>query len=188
MDSVDSNVYRVNTISICSQLRMVLCYWGLNGRCKIFHCLQGGALATTDTTGYGGERSMSTQEIRRVGSVLSIINRAKNPPNRGTKSGQIGEIGPRFGGGGGLCDASATACAKVGSHPIFQKSKGFLCRRSGRLVPTTSHVVVSKVLLSARSWQRMCIEVARRPRVRTHSEGADFSAASARAPMPQVCF
>ena len=34
--------------------------------------------------------------------MLSIINRAKNPTNRGTKAGQIGEMGPQLGAGGGL--------------------------------------------------------------------------------------
>ena len=29
-------------------------------------CLQGGALATTDMTGHGGKRSLSTQEMRQV--------------------------------------------------------------------------------------------------------------------------
>ena len=57
----DDFVIECTQFSICWQLRMVLCYLGLNGRCKIYHCLQGGALATINMTGHGGKSSLSTQ-------------------------------------------------------------------------------------------------------------------------------
>ena len=71
---VDSNIYRVNTIQhllaaenglglglgVGLGLGLGLCYVGLNGRCKICHCLQGGALATTNMIGHGGKSSLST--------------------------------------------------------------------------------------------------------------------------------
>ena len=51
-------------------VEMVLCYLGSNRRCKICHCRQGGV----------------------------CNHKYKNLTNRGTKSGQIREIGPQFGG------------------------------------------------------------------------------------------
>ena len=103
MDRVDSNVYRVNTIQHLWQLRMMLCYLGLNRRCKICHCLQGGALATTNMTGHGGKSSLSTQEIRRVDSKYCQLLTGPRIQQIGAqnqgKSGKGGNQPPIWGGG-----------------------------------------------------------------------------------------
>ena len=102
VDRVDSNVYTVNTIQHLLAVRMVLCYLGLNRRCKICHCLQGGALATTNMTGHGGKSSLSTQEVRRVDSkYCQVLRGPRIQQVRAQNRGKSGKLAPDLGGATG---------------------------------------------------------------------------------------
>ena len=61
---------------------------GLSRRHKICHCLQGGAIATTNMTGRGGKSSLSAQEIRRVHTkCLQLLTGHQDSNKSGHKIG-----------------------------------------------------------------------------------------------------
>uniref|UniRef100_A0A7S4G5X6 Uncharacterized protein n=1 Tax=Eutreptiella gymnastica TaxID=73025 RepID=A0A7S4G5X6_9EUGL len=109
-------------------------------------CLQGGALATTDMTGHGGKRSLSTQEMRQVDTKYCQLSTGPRIQQIGAQNqGKSGKLAPDLGVGGACVMHLPPLAQKWDPTQFFKKARDSSAAAVGAWSP------LHPTLLSARS-------------------------------------